>query len=182
MRIAVLGLGNVLMGDDAAGPWAVAMLDAEYEMPDGVEVLDLGTPGLDLLPYLSGGVDAVVLVDTVKASAPPGTLRTYRREAILKVPPQPRLSPHEPGLKEALLSAELAGEAPRELLLVGIVPGSVAMGVGLTDVVRASLPAAVQAVVDELARLAHPPQRRAAPLPLRTWWEAPVAVAPGAPS
>ena len=180
MKIHVLGLGNVLMGDDAAGPWAVALLDAQWEMAPGVEVLDLGTPGLDLLPYVSGDVDAVILVDTVKASAPPGTLRTYRRDAILRVPPQPRLSPHDPGLKEALLSAELAGQAPAELLLVGIVPERVAMGVGLTDSVRAGLPSTVEAIVDELARLGHAPRRRPVPLSPRAWWEETAPVAPTA--
>ena len=172
MNVRVLGLGNVLMGDDAAGPWAIALLGSGWEMAPGVEVHDLGTPGLDLLPYLSGAdVDAVIIVDTVKAGAPPGTLRTYRRDAILKVPPQPRLSPHEPGLKESLLSAELAGEAPKELLLIGIVPESVAMGVGLSDAVRDGLPGVVDAAVEELTRLGCPPAKRTSPLPVPVWWE-----------
>lgn len=69
-RVAVLGLGNVLMGDDALGPYAVRLLEARYELPGRVPVLDIGTPGLDLVPYFEG-VDALVLVDTVRSEAPP---------------------------------------------------------------------------------------------------------------
>ncbi len=54
-----------------------------YRPPDGVEVEDLGTPGLDLAPYLMDA-DAVVLVDTVLSDAPPGTLRLYRKEDLLR--------------------------------------------------------------------------------------------------
>ncbi len=103
-RVAVLGLGNVLLGDDALGPYAVRLFEARYELPERVPVLDLGTPGLGhLFPYFEE-TDALVLVDTVRSEAPPGTLRLYRRDEILKHPPQPRVSPHDPELKETLLS------------------------------------------------------------------------------
>ena len=72
---------------------------------------DLGTPGLDLVPWVTD-LEALILVDTVRSEAPPGTIRLYRRDDILKHPPQTRLSPHDPGLKEALLTAEFAGQAP----------------------------------------------------------------------
>ena len=85
-RVGVVGLGNVLMEDDAFGPWVVGVLLAEYEFGAGVAVQDLGTPGLDLLPYLID-LDALVVVDTVRAPAPPGTIRLHRREGILKLPP-----------------------------------------------------------------------------------------------
>jgi hydrogenase maturation protease len=58
------------MGDDAAGPWVVEHLRAEYDLGPGVSVSDLGTPGLDLAPHLSGA-RVIVLVDTVKSDGPP---------------------------------------------------------------------------------------------------------------
>ena len=66
----MIGLGNVLMGDDAFGPWVVQTLLAEHDFPEGVAVEDLGTPGLDLTPYVTD-LEALVLVDTVRADAPP---------------------------------------------------------------------------------------------------------------
>ncbi len=108
----MIGLGNVLMGDDALGPTVIGALDAQYEFPPEVAVLDLGTPGLDLTPYLFG-FDAAVVVDTVSAPGAAGAIVLYRREEILKTPPQPRLSPHDPGLKEALLTVAFAGDGPQ---------------------------------------------------------------------
>jgi len=169
-RVGVIGLGNVLMGDDAFGPWVVQTLLAEYEFPDGVSVEDLGTPGLDLMPYLAD-LEALVLVDTVRSEAPPGTLRLYRRDDILRHAPQARLSPHDPGVKEALLTAEFAGRGPRDVLLVGAVPADTAMGVRLSPALRAAVSPAVSAVLRELERLGRPPVRRASPLTPDIWWE-----------
>lgn len=171
-RLAVIGLGNVLMGDDAFGPTVMGALDAQYEFPPGVAVLDLGTPGLDLTPYLLG-LDAAVVVDTVSASGAAGTIVLYRRDEILKTPPQPRLSPHDPGLKEALLTVAFAGDGPREVLLVGVVPGKVTTGIGLTAAVRAAVPGAVAEVVRELGRLGAPACSRPSQLPPDLWWERP---------
>jgi hydrogenase maturation protease len=170
MRIGVIGLGNVLMGDDAFGPWVVQSLLAEYEFPEGVSVEDLGTPGLDLMPYVTD-VEALVLVDTVRSDAPPGTVRLYRRDDLLKHPPQARLSPHDPGVKEALLTAEFAGRGPREVLLVGAVPETTAMGVSLSPALRAAVPRAAAEVLRELGRLGRPATPLGAPRSPDVWWE-----------
>jgi len=170
-RIGVIGLGNVLMGDDAFGPWVVQTLLAGYDFPEGVAVEDLGTPGLDLTPWVTD-LDALVLVDTVRSDAPPGTLRLYRRDELLKHPPQARLSPHDPGVKEALLFAEFAGRGPREVLLVGAVPETTAMGVRLSPALRAAVESAAAEVLKELERLGRPAARRDAPRSPDIWWEA----------
>ena len=173
--IRVLGLGNVLMGDDALGPWVIETLLAGWEFPEGVSVLDVGTPGLDLTPFLAHA-DTVILVDTVKADGPPGTLRVYPREQLLSRPPQPRVSPHDPGLTEALLALDLAGAAPRDVLLVGVVPGAVAQGVGLSPEVRRAVEKAAVQVVQLLALLGLTARRRVAAPAAAPWWER----APGA--
>ena len=108
MSVAVLGLGNVLMGDDALGPYTVRVFEAQYEVPEGVEVRDLGTPGLDLTPHLAD-LTRLILVDTVRSDGDPGDLRLYRLEEVLQHAPGPRVSPHDPGVKEALLSLRFAG-------------------------------------------------------------------------
>ncbi len=169
---SVLGLGNVLMGDDALGPHVIARLQAGYEFPPGVTVNDLGTPGLDLLPYLDG-CEALIVVDTVRAEGAAGELRLYRRDEILRHPPQARTSPHDPGLKEALLALEFAGEGPEEVMLVGVIPDDVSSRVGLAEPVRAAVGDALQAVLDELARLGHGAVRRESPGEPDLWWEKP---------
>lgn len=171
-RSAVLGLGNVLVGDDALGPWVVQKLLAEWDFPPEVRVQDLGTPGLDLHPYLSD-CEHAVLVDVVRSEGAPGELRLYDRDQILTHPPGIRTTPHDPGVKEALLSLEFAGGGPEQVLLVGVIPGRVEEGsVGLSPPVRAAVDFALDAVIRELERVGHAPVRRENPDPPDIWWEA----------
>jgi hydrogenase maturation protease len=174
--VRVLGLGNVLMGDDAFGPWVVEELLARWEIPAGVSVVDVGTPGLDLTPYL-GGADAVVIADTVHADGPPGRIHTYEKAQLLRLPAVPRLSPHDPGLADALLALTLAGSAPREVVLVGAVPASVAKGIGLSQSLRRAVAPAAAEVARRLAALGLPCFPRAEGAEPSPWWEKPVYVA-----
>ncbi len=169
--VAVLGLGNVLLADDAAGPSTIHWLQNHYEFPPGVSVEEIGTPGLDLLPYISGR-EAVIIVDAVSADAPPGKVLVYHKDQIAMALTRPRLSPHDPGLAEAVACAELAGEAPEHLVVVGIVPASTETGMGLSPQVREAIPVAGARVVEELERLGHAPRSLPDPLPDRPWWEA----------
>jgi len=170
--VAVLGLGNVLMGDDALGPTVVRRLLAMCEFGPGVSVLDIGTPGLDLTPYILG-LDALIIVDTVRSDAPAGTVRLYRKDDLLATPAQPRLSPHDPGLKEAILLLELHGQAPAEVLLVGIVPERVEIGTELSSPVRDALVRAESEVLRELERLGVAVAPKAIPAAPDLWWVQP---------
>lgn len=167
---AILGLGSVLMGDDAAGPYALKLLQARYELAAGVEVLDAGTPGPGLVDLLRGHRH-LLIVDTVKADGPPGSVRLYRREALVAAPPNLRLSPHDPDLRQALFEADLTGDGPEDALLVGIVPASVELRTGLSPQVTAALPRVEAEVVGELERLGLPPRRRETPAAPDIWWE-----------
>lgn len=169
-RISVLGIGNVLMGDDAFGPYVVKLLDAHYEVPPAVEVLELGTPGADLSLHLQD-LDAAVVVDTVKVRGDPGTLRILDKPQLLAKKPVLPASPHEPGLREALFTLEFRGGGPAEVRLVGVIPDHVEMEVGLSPPVRAAVPAAVDEVVRQLAALGVPAQRRPDPREPDLWWE-----------
>ncbi len=169
-RATVLGIGSVLMGDDAAGPWVVQVLEAGWRMPEGVTLFDAGTPGPELNHYLLG-LDALIVVDTVSAKEPPGTVRVYRRDEILEAPPSPRVTPHQPGLREALLTGEFAGAAPADVMLVGVVPERVELGTGLSAPVRDALPRMAETVVAELAALGLVATRRPDAVPAAPWWE-----------
>jgi hydrogenase maturation protease len=168
--IRILGVGNVLCSDDGLGPYAIKLLEAQFEFPEGVEVLDVGTPGLDLTPYLADS-RMVIVLDTVKGEEAPGTLRLLRDREIVAKPPPSRMSPHEPGLREALMATELSDSSPEEILLVGVVPESTSQGTRLTDAVRSAVPKVVDAVLEELERLGRPPVRRDQPAELDLWWE-----------
>ena len=168
--IGVFGLGNVLMGDDALGPMAIAYLLAGFEFSPDVHVEDLGTPGLDLHPHLAGR-EALILIDVVKSEGEPGELRLYRKEEILRHSPGPRVSPHDPGVKEALLALQFAGDDPAEILLVGIIPDRVDYEVGLSPRVRQALPTVEAAVLEELSRLGGEATPREPRPAADIWWE-----------
>ena len=170
MMIRVLGLGNVLMGDDGFGPSVVQRLESDWQFPAQVEVCDLGTPGLDLIPFLSGA-DLVILVDTVRSQGEPGEIRRYGKEEILEHPPHSRVSPHDPGVKEALLVLEFSGTGPREVVLIGAIPASVAPTTRLSDAVARAVGVAALAVVEEVQRRGAAVTRREAPGPVQAWWQ-----------
>lgn len=169
-RVAVLGLGNVLMGDDAFGPTVLAHLQAGWTPAADCEFLDLGTPGLDLHPHLAGR-EAVIFVDVVRTDGPAGEVRRYDRDAVLAHDPGPRVSPHDPGVREALLALEFAGGGPERVTLIGVIGQGMEQGEGLSEPVRAAVPAAVDAVLAELADLDAPAAPRAAPADPDLWWE-----------
>jgi hydrogenase maturation protease len=167
--IRVLGLGNVLMSDDGFGPFVIRVLEATYECPAGVEFVDVGTPGLDLTPFLLG-TDAVIFVDTVTSRGVPGEIRLYDREAILRVPPQTRTGGHDPALKEALLTVAAAGAGPSHVTLVGAIPEWVATGVALSPSLEQAVGPAVLAVVDALGALGVDIRRKIHPQAPHIWW------------
>jgi hydrogenase maturation protease len=174
-KVRVLGLGNVLMGDDAVGPWVIEDLLANWDFPEGVEVVDVGTPGLDLVPYVADA-DTILIVDTVKSDGPAGRIRVYEREQLFARPAQPRLSPHDPGLTDVLFALTLAGAAPRDVVLVGVVPEAVEMGVGLSPAVQDAVPRASAELVARLTSMGVAPRRRADAIPPSPWWEKSVAL------
>lgn len=172
--IRVIGLGNVLMGDDGFGPYVIHELTGAYEFPPNVALIDAGTPGLDLTPYLMHATKLIV-VDTVRSDGPAGSIRLYRRDDILRHAPQPRLGPHDPALKETLLALEFSGTAPDEVLLVGIIPGRTIPTPGLSPNVRAAVGYAALEVLLELSRLGVVVRPRAGASATTPWWEEPAA-------
>jgi hydrogenase maturation protease len=169
-RVAVFGIGNVLIGDDAAGPTVIRHLETFYEFPQNVVVEDIGTPSLDLAARMAGH-DAIVFVDAVSAKGEPGELRSYTRPEIVKNPPSLRMSPHDPSLKETVILVELLPDGPSFIKLIGIIPKSLEQ-FGLTDEVKAAVPLAAEAVVAELTALGVDVRRRPDAKAGASFWDA----------
>jgi len=168
-RVCVIGLGNVLMGDDGFGPLAVERFRCEYECGPTVEILDLGTPGLDLAPYLYG-TDLVIIADAVHAEEKPGTLSIYCEADLLAHRAQLRLTAHDPGLQESLAHLRLSGETPSELIIVGVVPDSCDFGKGISSSVLSACSAAVDNIARLLAERGITLSQRHTPLQPNLWW------------
>lgn len=174
-RIAVIGLGNVLMGDDGFGPYVAHLLDGWYEWPEDVQVVELGTQGLDLTPYVRGA-EALVVVSSVHRGGPPGTLHRLEKVEILDrdLPnrePSLRNSPYEPGVRNLVLTLEFTGGAPDRVWVLGAQPESVELNGGLSDSLRPALAKAAAEVVAILATLDVKPRDRTPRRDAPPWWE-----------
>ena len=153
-RYAVLGLGNLIQGDEALGGQVVARLLEGPELlavlpfPDAVELIDGGTVGLGLIPYLVG-LDGFVIVDIVNANATPGTLVDLYAAAILAH--EQVMGVHDLGAKELLGALLFMGALPRRVRVVGIQPAAITLGTELSPEVAAAVPGLIAAVMGYLA-------------------------------
>ncbi len=148
-RTLVLGVGNLLLSDDGVGVHAVRRLQERLDLPREVQILDGGTLGLDLLPYLEK-VDQLLIIDAVDDGRPPGTLVRLAGDqvpAYLAV----KMSPHEIGLPDLLFAAQLREHYPREVVIWGVQPASTEVGLDLSPPVAAQLDTLVEKVLGDLA-------------------------------
>ncbi len=136
-KLLVLGLGNLLMNDDGAGLHAVYSLRKRYRNSATLCIMDGGTLGLDLLGHIAWA-DHLLLLDAVDVGLEPGTVVRIAGEAIDGVFAE-KLSPHQMGVRDILAAAELIGDRPEQVDLLGIQAGSIAMEMSLSDSVRTSL-------------------------------------------
>jgi hydrogenase maturation protease len=149
--VLVLGLGNLLLQDDAVGLELLARLAAEPQ--PGAEYVDGGTQGLALAGLLEGRT-AALLLDAVRLGAAPGTV--HRLDEALRCAPERGGTGHEANAGDLLAAAALVGDLPARVAVVGVEPGSVRTGLGLSDAVLAALPAAAEMARALLAELMRP--------------------------
>jgi len=166
--VVVIGIGNVLLGDDGFGPTVIGMLAAQWELAHEVELIDAGTPGLDLAGRICGR-DSVILIDAVAGSGE--GIRVYRGEDLQRVLAlRPRVSEHDPALAEALAIAGLVGDGPHRVVLVGVSPETCDVGVGLSARIEAAARQATDAVIATLAEWGFPARRRELVNAPKLWW------------
>lgn len=150
MKTLVLGLGNVLLSDEGVGVHVVRLLRERYRFPQEVEILDGGTLGLDLLPYIEDA-GRLLIVDALQMDALPGTLARLVGDeipAILSL----KYSPHQMGLSDLLAAARLRGHLPAEIVLWGVQPASLEVGLELSPTVAAQVETLIRNVLAELQR------------------------------
>jgi hydrogenase maturation protease len=149
-RILVLGVGNILLGDEGTGVRVIEKLEDEYVFSENVRLYDGGTLGLRLLDPISES-DYVIVVDIVRGDGEPGSIyRIPERDLPKRIPYKSSL--HELNLVETLIYAEELGNKPHAVV-VGIEPGDwTAWSLELTEPVRTRLEDIVAAVLEEVAK------------------------------
>jgi len=148
MSATVLGLGNVLMGDEGVGVRAAEALRGR--VPEGVRVVGAGALGLELLAEFEGARRLLIL-DCLDAGVPAGRILRMKGAGVTG-PPRPNLSPHELGVGDLLSLAALHGKVPEEVVVLGIQPASVAPRLGLSPEIEAALPRLVREALRIVSR------------------------------
>jgi hydrogenase maturation protease len=168
MGALILGVGNILLGDEGIGIRVVEALENRFQFPEEVMVLDGGTAGIELLRYIDGR-DLLILIDAMQAGLPPGTVFKVEGEDVAKRF-MTRITPHQIGLSDLLAAGILCDQIPQRITLFGIEPQSLATGVTLSPVVEASVEQIIAAILAELATAGYaPPIPIPSPAKSRFW-------------
>jgi hydrogenase maturation protease len=147
-KTAVLGVGNLLLSDEGVGVHVVQQLMG-MALPPGVEVIDGGVSGLELLaPFTETG--RLIVIDAVRAGEAPGSIYRFGIEDLTAHPKRYRMSMHETGLIEVVHLSRLLGAIPKTTI-IGVEPKSLEMGMDLSPEIRARIPRVIELVYDELA-------------------------------
>lgn len=160
--IAVFCVGNKLMLDDGVGPAVYEELLKRYEIPDNVELFDLGCLTLNMIERVRE-YDVIITVDAVDGTdAEPGTVFRFDPDAMARHSGA-NASLHDLKLVDLFDAATLLGYEAEGLCLGMQVenPSPAVVTVGLTPKVDAALPLLVETVAGELARLGSPLRARA---------------------
>ena len=159
MNILVLGLGNILLGDEGVGVRVVEALDAGYVLQPAVDLVDGGTSGMDMLDIVAER-DHVIVADAVSTGAAPGTVVRLTGRAVPAFF-RNRISPHQLGLSDLLAALTLMDRSPKDLTLIGCVPQSLDTALELTPKIAARVPEMLALVIETLAGLGVQATRRA---------------------
>jgi len=148
-KIAIIGIGNLLLQDEGIGVHIINQLKG-LQLPDNVEVFDCGTGGLSILALLDG-FDIVVVVDAVKAGGEPGTIYRFRLD---KTKTDNRLkgmiSFHELDFVTAVEIGRKAYKLPSEMVMIGIEPKTIEIGLALSLEVKRSIPKVIGLIFEEI--------------------------------
>jgi hydrogenase maturation protease len=146
VRTLILGIGNLLLGDEGVGVHIARALQQE-PLPENVVVVEAGTAFLDALPEIEKA-DRIIIVDAMKADEAPGTV--YRVPFEECAHPKRIASLHEFDMSRILYM--LGRSTPPEVVVFGVEPETINWGTELSPVVQDAVPAILAVIRDEIAR------------------------------
>ncbi|MGZ8246891.1 HyaD/HybD family hydrogenase maturation endopeptidase [Methylomagnum sp.] len=145
-RVLILGIGNLLWADEGFGVRAVEEFQRRYAVPPEVIVMDGGTQGLGLLPYVQEA-EHLVILDAVDFGLEPGTLVEKRDAEVPAVLGSKAMSLHQVSFQDVLALCQLTGREPQHLYLIGVQPVILEdYGGSLSPLVKSGLLPAVERV------------------------------------
>lgn len=148
MRITLLGIGNILLSDEGYGVRIIQELRRRYRFPANVQLIDGGTLGLELLPYISKE-ERLLIIDAVNGAGEPGTFFRFVGDEVKAYFSQ-KVSLHEMGVNDILWALEVTGQPIEEVVVIGVKPESIKLGLSLTAIISDTIDSTVAAVIAEL--------------------------------
>jgi len=148
-KTLVLGVGNKLMSDEGIGVHVIERLVSEYKLPEEVQVLDGGTLGLDLLYYLEG-IENLLIVDAAETGKEAGTMIRLEGDEVPSFM-SIKISPHQMGVPDMLAAARMKDIYPKRLVLWGIQPDVITLSLDLSPVLVSKIDTLIAKLVDELS-------------------------------
>jgi hydrogenase maturation protease len=159
-RVLILGIGNLLWADEGFGVRALETLQRRYEFPQNVRLMDGGTQGIYLVQHIREA-DVLVVLDAVDYGLPGGSLKRVEGDEVPKFLGAKKVSLHQTGFQEVLAMAEMLGDYPDHLLLLGVQPVELEdYGGSLRDEVKAQIDPAIEMVLAYLADFGVEARRR----------------------
>lgn len=149
-RIGILGLGNLLLSDEGFGVHFINYLTERYEVPEHVAVLDGGTAGIMMAPFIEDA-DILYVIDTVALQDQPGSIHRFSDQDIQAGNIHARMSPHQVGLLDILDLCRIRETAPQLTEMITVVPGDLSVAIGLTPTLEAKLPEVMALLAKSLA-------------------------------
>ncbi len=154
-KAGILGIGNLLLSDESFGVHVTEFLEEQYTFPDSVTVLDGGTAGIYMAPFMEDH-DPILIVDVVNLQdAAPGSLYTFTAQDAKNGSMQTRMSPHQLGVLEILDICALRGIEPETVEFYCVIPESIATGLEMSECVAAQVEKTASILVDRLQKLGH---------------------------
>lgn len=159
----VIGVGNTILSDDGVGVHAARRLQDDPRLPAGVSILDGGTMGLELGPFVSDA-SRVLILDAVNTGEAPGSLTRMSGGDLLGTPRG--RSVHQLGVADLIATLTLASTKPQDIVVLGLQPANTDWGTTLSPDVDAALAGLVDAALAQLqlwhespdvSLKAHPP-------------------------
>jgi hydrogenase maturation protease len=147
-KVAVIGVGNLLLKDEGVGIHVLHELEKK-SLPPGVHLFEGGVAGIGLLDFFQGA-SKVLLIDAADMNRKPGTVLRFTPEDIRTQARELRFSAHEIGVGEVLELAKVLGQSPEEVLIIGIQPKEIDWGTELSPEVQASIPQVLQIIQEEI--------------------------------
>lgn len=151
-NVLILGIGNLLWADEGFGVRALETLQREFEFDDSVRLMDGGTQGIYLVQHIREA-DILIVFDAVDYGLPGGTLKLVEGDEVPKFLGVKKISLHQTGFQEVLAMADMLGDYPNHLLLVGVQPVLLEdFGGSLSPAVKQQIRPAIQAAMIYLAK------------------------------